>query len=127
MNRPITECAPFSGLPMVGLGSFAVQGSIDWQVSLLNEANRVQSDRVRHSVPDGLPVEAVNLSHLPQTAERLRKAFCKVLARRGLVHILGQDINAIAGRAGRKMDPTADFAIFRTIHGSALQPEHDSI
>ena len=43
---------------------------------------------------------------------------CKVLTRRGQVHVFGQYVKAIAIRVSRKMDQTPDFAILRPSNGS---------
>jgi hypothetical protein len=38
---------------------------------------------------------------------------CKVLTRRGQVHVFGQYIQAIGIRVSRKMDQTPDFAVLQ--------------
>jgi hypothetical protein len=42
---------------------------------------------------------------------RKEQDVCKVPTQRGQVHVFGQQLKAIAGPVGRKMDLTPDFAV----------------
>jgi hypothetical protein len=44
---------------------------------------------------------------------------CKVLTRRGPVHVFGGGINGVTRRVSRKMDPTPDFAFLLGYSGLA--------